>query len=183
MTTQTPAHGCRIHPLPVAMPAGSEGAGPQARPVNILGTLAHTPNVMQHVTACGGALFQDTLISPRDREIVILRVGWRCQSIYEYGQHTLFGRAAGLTDDEIGRLAGGPGSWPRADAALVTMADELCEGNDVTEPTWAELRERFSARQLVELLLIAGYYWMMSGLLNAAGVELESWTPSWPDRQ
>lgn len=178
VTAPSPLHGCRIDPLPVAVPA--ESADVPARPVHILGTLAHSPDVMHHVTACGGALLEDALISPRDREIVILRVGWRCRSVYEFGQHTLFGRAAGLTDDEIARLAGGPGSWSPPDAALVAMADELCESNDVTEATWIELAARFSARQLVELLVIAGYYRMVSGLLNAAGVELEPWTPGWP---
>ena len=37
----------------------------------------------------------------RQVEIAVLRMGWNCASIYEFGQHTLFGRAAGLSDEEI----------------------------------------------------------------------------------
>jgi 4-carboxymuconolactone decarboxylase len=177
----TPLHGRRIEPLAIEYTGdAADGVAGGARPVHVQGTLAHSPQLMRQVSAFGSALFQDALISPREREIVVLRVGWRCESRYEFGQHTMFGRAAGLTDTEIARLAGGPGQWSREDAALVAMVDELCECNDITEPTWVELTRVYSPRQLVELVLLAGYYRMVSGLLNAAGVELEPWTPGWP---
>jgi NAD(P)-dependent dehydrogenase (short-subunit alcohol dehydrogenase family) len=68
----------------------------------------------------------------------------------------------------------------REDAALVAMVDELCECNDITELTWVELARPYSPRQLVELVLLVGYYRMVSGVLNAVGVEREPWTPGWP---
>jgi len=44
----------------------------------------------------------------RHREILRLRIGWLCQSEYEFGQHTRIGKEAGLTDEEIVRITKGP---------------------------------------------------------------------------
>ncbi len=121
------------------------------------------------------------MLPAREREIVILRVGWRAGSEYEFGQHTVIGRSAGLTDDEIARLADcGAGDWSPADRALVALADELCAGDAVTEDTWRTLSERWNESELLELLVLAGFYRLVSGLLNSVGVALEAATPGWP---
>jgi len=181
MTAETAKHGRRIEPLLDAS-ASHDFADRAARPINIQGTLARSPELASAFAALGlPLLVGQRSLSRRDKELVILRVGWKSQSVYEFGQHTLFGRAEGLTDKEIGQLAGAPGEWPPNDAALIAFVDELCENNDVTDQTWAALASRFTDADLVELLLLAGYYRMVSGLLNAAGVELESWTPGWPE--
>ena len=65
-------------------------------PLNIFGALAHHPRLLRRFSAMGGELLQSGLLPPRDREIVVLRVGWRRGSVYEFGQHTLIGAAAGL---------------------------------------------------------------------------------------
>ena len=111
----------------------------------------------------------------------ILRVGFRAGSEYEFGQHTRLGRDAGLDDDEIARLAGsGSTQWSDEDRALVDMADELCADDVVSGPTWERLAARWNDEQLLELLVLAGYYRLVSGLLNSTGVALEPDTPGWP---
>ena len=181
MTAEPVKHGRRIEPLLDAS-ASNDVADRPARPINIRGTLARSPELASAFSKLAGPLvFGQRSLSRRDKELVILRVGWNSQSVYEFGQHTLFGRAEGLTDQEIAQLAGAPGEWPPNDATLVAFVDELCENNDVTDQTWAALASRFTEADLVELLLLAGFYRMVSGLLNSVGVELESWTPGWPE--
>jgi len=122
------------------------------------------------------------LLPPRERELVILRVGWRARSIYEFGQHTLFGRDAGLTEAEIAAVAGDirNGSWSEGEMALLEMVDELVDDDCVSDVTWSRLSQRWNPPELVELVLLIGFYRMVSSSLNTFGVELEEGVPGWP---
>jgi len=163
----------RIAPLP---------ATDDQRQLNIFRTLSRNHDLYKGFLALGGHLLGGSDLPAREREIVILRTGFRAGSEYEFGQHTRIGAAVGLTDAEIARLADADdGAWSDDDAALVAMADELCADDVVSEPTWKRLAARWSEEQLLELLVLAGYYRLVSGLLNSVGVALEPETPGWPD--
>ena len=115
----------------------------------------------------------------RERELLILRTGWRCQSVYEWGQHVLIGRRAGLTDEDIARLKDGPDApgWDPFDAALVRAADELHDDGCITDATWAALRERYDDAQLIEVPMVVGQYHLVSFTLNSLGVQREPGVP------
>lgn len=154
----------------------------EGRGLNIFRTLAHNPALSEAFQVLGGHLLRDGLVDARQREIVILRVGWRCGSEYEFGQHSRIGQAVGLTSEEVARLAGvGTGSWDPAEQLLIDLADELCSGDMVSDKTWAGLAERYGSPELLELLVLAGYYRLVSGMLNSVGVPLESQTVGWPE--
>lgn len=155
-----------------------------AEPMNIFRTLAHNTRVLKRFNELGGTLLFRGTVPPRERELVILRVGWNCQSVYEFGQHIVIGRQAGLTDDEIKRICEPvvAGSWSTGDEALLTMSDDLCTDNCVSDATWALLTPTWTDEQLVELLIVAGFYRMVSGFLNSAGVQLDDGVPGWPTR-
>jgi hypothetical protein len=103
--------------------------------------------------------------------------------VYEFGQHTVIGLAAGLTEEEISRLTNdGLEGWSPDDRALVAMADDLHADDKVADPTWTVLAGRWNETELVELLVLAGFYRLISGFLNSAGVELDPGTPGWPQR-
>ena len=175
----------RIEPLPHDDPNASTRAlgsdRNDGRPLNIFLTLAKNPSLYDAFTKLGTHLLFKGDVPAREREIVILRVGWRSQSEYEFGQHTVIGKAAGLTDDEIARLTRSElADWNDDDAALVRLADELCADDVVTDDTWQILGMRWTEPQLLELLMLAGFYRLVSGLLNSAGVALEPSTPGWP---
>jgi alkylhydroperoxidase family enzyme len=150
-------------------------------PLNIFRTLARNHDLYKGFLSLGAHLLRGETLPARDREIIILRTGWRCASEYEFGQHTVIGLAAGLSEAEIERLAdAGSGEWNDDDRALVAMVDELCAEDFVSEPTWLALATRWTEEQLLELVVLAGYYRLVSGLLNSAGVALEASTPGWP---
>lgn len=151
-------------------------------PLNIFRTLAKNRALSKGFLALGGHLLSGGVLPPRDRELVILRVGWRANSEYEFGQHTRIGLDAGLTQDEIARLADADrAGWSGEDAVLIRMVDELCEDDVVSQDTWDQLAARWSEPELLELLLLAGFYRLVSGMLNSVGVPLEPHTPGWPD--
>ena len=165
----------RVAPLPLA-----EG---DDRQLNIFRTLGHHRPLFKAFLTLGSQLLGSGELPEREREIVILRVGRRARSEYEFGQHTRIGGAAGLTDAEIARLADlgtSLSEWSDDDAALVAMADELCADDVVSDATWKQLATRWNDNELLELLMLGGFYRMVSGLLNSAGVALEADTPGWP---
>jgi 4-carboxymuconolactone decarboxylase len=178
----------RIEPLAeltgdAAELAGTLITGPSGRPINIFGTLAKHPKLAKRFNLFGGFLLNKGLIPVREREIVILRVGWNAQSVYEFGQHTVIGRNCGLTDTEIGALATddpSAGNWSADDQALIALADDLCRDDCVSNETFAKLTSRWNEAEVIELIVVAGFYRLVSGFLNSVGVELDPGVPSWP---
>ena len=151
--------------------------------LNIFKTLAKHPKLGDRFGRFGGWLLYRGTVPARERELVILRVGWRSGSVYEFGQHTVIGGQAGLSAEEIGRLAAEDvEDWPDDDRALVEMVDDLCSTNTVSDRVWERLAGRWSEAELMELLMVAGYYRLVSGFLNATGVQLDPGTPGWPER-
>lgn len=152
------------------------------RPINIFAMLAHNPRIMKRFNVLGGGLLTKGLLPARERELVILRVGWNARAVYEFGQHTVIGRQAGLTDEEIAAVCGvGAHDWSPADHLLLTMADELCAEDCVSDDTFAALAERWNEAELVELVVCAGFYRLVSGFLNSFGVPLDEGVPGWPE--
>jgi alkylhydroperoxidase family enzyme len=153
------------------------------KPLNIFGVLAHHPKLLDRFNRFGGLLLTRGTVPAREREIVILRVGWRCRAIYEFGQHTLIGRQSGLSDAEISALAGADDAhqWAEGDRALIALADDLCDDDCATDATWEALRPRWTDEQLVELVVTAGFYRLVSGFLNTMGVQLDHGVPGWPE--
>ena len=178
MTTPTET-APRIQPLSPEAAADLLGG---ARPLNIFLTLAKNEDLYAAFLSLGSYLLsRKGTIPRREREVVILRVGWNSGSDYEFGQHTLIGLHVGLTDDEISRLAtDGVDGWSATDAPLVAMCDELCRDNVVSDGTWGRLAERWSEPQLLELLVLAGFYRLVSGFLRSVGVQREPGTPGFP---
>jgi alkylhydroperoxidase family enzyme len=149
---------------------------PDGDPLNIFRTMAHHPRVLRRFMSLGTQLLIRGALPAREREILILRTGWNCQSEYEWGQHVAIGRAAGLTDVELARIKAGPDAagWSDTDAALVRAADELHAGSTITGETWAQLQKAYPDEQsLIEVVMIVGYYHLVAYFLNTAGVERE----------
>jgi alkylhydroperoxidase family enzyme len=142
------------------------------RVLNIFATLARHPKLLKRWLVFGSHVLAKSSLSPREREILILRIGWRCGSAYEWGQHVVIGRAAGLTDDEINRLSEVPASaaWPESDALLVRCADELFDDRMLSDATYAALAARYTDEQILDLLFTVGQYQLVSTVLRSLGV-------------
>ena len=149
-------------------------------PLNIFGMLAHHPRLMKRFNLMGGFLLNKGLVPAREREIVILRIGWRARAVYEFGQHTIIGKAEGLSQAEISGLADASHDWSESDAALIAMADDLADDECVSNATWARLTPHWTEAQIIELIITAGFYRLVSGFLNSTGVPLDKGVPGWP---
>jgi alkylhydroperoxidase family enzyme len=189
MTLERPARP-RIEPVDLDTVTDEELASTLAgaltvdgRPLNIFGVLAHHPKLLKRFNLLGGFLLNKGLLPERERELVILRVGWNARAVYEFGQHTVIGKRCGLTEVEIEALTRDPAGhdWSADDLALIALADDLATDDCVGDRTWAALATRWSEAELVELLVVAGFYRLVSGFLNSAGVQLDPGVPGFPD--
>jgi 4-carboxymuconolactone decarboxylase len=156
---------------------------PAGTPLNIFGTIAYHPKLLKRFMNFAGLFLNKGLLPAREREIVILRVGWNCQSVYEFGQHTVIGQRVGLSMTEMAALTkeSSTHKWSDRDVALIAMSDELCADNCVSDATWKSLTTYWKEDELIELVMVAGTYRLVSGFLNTMGVELDAGTPGWPE--
>ena len=152
-------------------------------PLNIFRTLARAPKALTRFNEWGAYLLsRRNSLPPREREIVVLRVGFLCKSGYEFTQHTRIGLSEGLTADEITRIkAGADAGWSPVDAALIRMADELVKDHFVSDATWSALSEHFDEKQRMDAVFTAGQYTQVSMFLNTFGVQLDAGQTLDPD--
>jgi len=159
------------------------GPGAPGRVLNIFATLAHHPKLLKRWIVFGNHVLAKSTLPPRERELVILRVGWLCRAEYEWGQHTAIGRASGLSEAEIERIAQGPGTpgWSALDRLLLEAVDELHRDAMIGDATWRALADRLTTQQLLDLLFAVGQYTLVSMALNTLGVQLEPGVAGFPD--
>ena len=163
-----------------------EGTGPNRTPgraLNIFATLARHPRLMKRWLVFGSHVLAKNSLSPRDRELAILRVGWDCQAEYEWGQHALIARGCDLSEEEIVRTTQGPDAagWKPHEAALLRAVDELHADSFISDPTWKALSAHYDEQQLIDLVFTVGQYHLVSMALNTLGVQLDPGIAGFPE--
>ena len=160
--------------------ASPDGHGPP----NILYTIAHHPTLLPPFLQFTGALALQGLLPRGDAELLALRAAWNCRSAFEWGHHVEYGLAHGLTNEEIQRIAAGPdhADWGARERLLLRVADELHAHQQLTDETFAALREQWNDAEIVEIVFVVGNYTMLSMVANATGVPVEQRLPSMPAR-
>ena len=157
-----------------------EPIGRNGRPIwNVFRTLArHSKLFKRWLPFANHVLYKQTL-APRDREMLILRIGWLCRAPYEWTQHVQIALRSGVTEAEIERIADGPDApgWSEHDAALIRAADELHKDACISDATWNTLAERYATDQLIDVVFTVGQYNLVSMALNTFGVELDHELP------
>jgi alkylhydroperoxidase family enzyme len=155
---------------------------PGMEPLALFRTLAHNPRVLGRFRR--GGLLDPGSISLRERELVILRTTARCGADYEWGVHAaFFGAASGFTDEQLAASAQPRGwTWTPREQLIVDLCDSLHETADVPDDLWTRLRDEFEPAQLVELVVLAGLYRMVSYVVNALRIPCEAGAPRIPTR-
>jgi 4-carboxymuconolactone decarboxylase len=151
--------------------------------LNIFRTLAHHPKLLKRWLVFGNHILGKSTLAARDRELLILRIGWLCKAEYEWTQHVLIARAAGLSDDDIARIAAGPDAagLDPFDRVQLRAVDELHRDAFLSDATWQALSERYDTQQIIDLIFTVGQYQLVSMALNSLGVQLDSDVERLPD--
>jgi alkylhydroperoxidase family enzyme len=160
-------------------PVGGGGAFPA---LNIFRTLANYPKLAKRWMVFANHILAKNSLPPREREILILRIGWLCSAEYEWAQHVVIGKREGLSDDEIRRIGVGPDApgWSELDRALLRATDELWNDAFVGDATWSALAKHLNEQQLMDVVFTVGNYNLVSMALNTLGVQLDPGLTGFP---
>ena len=163
----------RIPPLdPTSLTDAQRRLAGIGAPTVIL-TLVRRADILEAIGPIGAMLLTAGQLSARDRELAILRVALRTRSTYEWGNHVLAALAGRASESEIAAVADESATWSAGDAALLRAVDELCSDYCISDDTWTALREAYTDDEIIEIIYAVGYYQMMAGFLNSAGVQPE----------
>jgi alkylhydroperoxidase family enzyme len=154
-------------------------------PLRLFRTLALHPELAARMRPLGAAILAHGTVEPLLRELMIDRTCALCGAEYEWGVHAVaFAGAVGLSEEQLRSTASAGAAdavWSPAQRAVLRLADELHTHSDVTQELFGELERHFSAAQILELVVTAGWYHAICYVINAARVQLEPWARRFPD--
>jgi len=153
----------------------------QTEPFNIFKTMVNHPDLARRWLVFGNHILGKSTLPPREREMLILRIGYLCQAGYEWGQHVVIGKRVGMSVADINACKTGPSTpgLSDADRLLLQATDELHADAHISDATWAGLVGHFDTRQMMDLVFTVGQYNMVSMALNSFGVQLDDGLPGW----
>ena len=165
------------HPFPAREPGRPKG-------LNALGAFAHHPELTRAFNTFNGHVLFATTLSPRQRELLVLRVAARRDCEYERVQHEVLAADAGLSDDEVARTADGPAAdgWDDLDRALLQAVDDLLDDARVSDATWATLAASLDEQQLMDVVFTVGAYDLVAMACRSFDVEVDEDLRQWRKR-
>lgn len=150
--------------------------------LNFFKVLVQHPALFKSYAPFAMQLGANTILPPRDKEVLILRTSTLCNETYESAHHLYIAREAGMTDQEIDAARqGGEGLSP-FDQALMRAAEELVADHCISDETWASLAERYTTEQLIEVVFMVANYTLLAMVNNSLGIQPEeevdkTWKP------
>ena len=128
------------------------------------------------------ALLADTRLDPRLRELVIMRIGWRTGSVYEWTQHWGVARLIGMSEEDILGVRDwrARSDYEAAERAVLAATDETLDTGTISEKTWGECQAHLEREALLELVAAIGNWRLFSSLLRSLDVPLEQGRDPWP---
>jgi len=139
-------------------------------------TMMHNAALFERHTAVGLYFLSESTLSPRERELAVLRIAWLCQAPYEWGEHVHIARRIGLDGNDIERVIIGStaAGWSELDRAIVAGVEELHTNAAISDATWAVLAQHWSKAQLIEFPLLVGVYQSTAYLQNSLRMRLHT---------
>jgi alkylhydroperoxidase family enzyme len=148
------------------------------RDLNLFKVLMHHPALVRRWTVFAGHVLRKQTLPPRERELLILRIGWLNQAEYEWAQHVEIAKREGISEAEIDSIKLGPtGPWAAEDAMLLQAVDDLFENSVMSDATWNALAKKYSTEQMLDLVFTIGQYNLVCWALNSLGVPLDDFLP------
>jgi alkylhydroperoxidase family enzyme len=151
---------------------------PGRQPLVLFQILAHNEGLLDALRRFGTYLLRFGTIEPADRELIISRTTALCRADYEWAVHAFyFGRQVGLDGDVLRatrRLDGTAGQGlTERQRLLILLCDELHADADVSDDLWARIERIWPVPELLELVVVATFYRIISALVNTLRLEHE----------
>jgi uncharacterized peroxidase-related enzyme len=141
---------------------------------NMFRVMAHRPEIFATMQAHFGAVLNTGTVSPKLKELIIVRTSQVNETPYCLASHTILARNLGWSDDQLAHLA----EWrersdftPAEKAALRLAETVTRDAHAVTDQQFAELRSFYSEGEIVELLCAIGLFNYFNRFNNALHME------------
>ncbi len=153
-------------------------------PLSLFRTWARHLPLARALFPIGRHVLAEGALDPRDRELLILRVCARCGAEYEWGVHAVsYPPRLGLSQQKVeATRSAGPEDaiWEPREGLLLRVADALHDTATLDDALWQEAADVWSEEQLLELLLVVGFYHAVSFTVNALRLPPEPWAARFP---
>ena len=163
------------YPDPKALPPQLNDVLRQAN-LNVFTMWAHSVSTAGLIMDLGAVQFAKLELPRGLREIVTLLVGVTDSAEYEWAQHVALSAAAGVSDEQraaIRRRDVDATCFSPAERAALRFAAAVLKGPEVADSIFDEAKKHFSDRQLVELVGLVGYYWMLGRIATVFRVDID----------
>jgi alkylhydroperoxidase family enzyme len=144
--------------------------------LNVFTMWAHSANTIGLIMQLGAVQFAKLELPRSIRELVTLFGARANAASYEWAQHVALSAAAGVTDAQRAALERGqldPALFNPQEMAALQFAAAVEAGPTVSDSIFNTAREHFSDRQLVEMVGIIGYYWMLGRVATVFQVDID----------
>ncbi len=149
---------------------------PKEAPIhnNLVRATLNNPELHRGFVSLAGRVHSASHLDARMRELLVLRTVARLEATYEWGNHVVGARSAGITDDDIRRLRDGDfENFTEAERSALRFA-EAVEDRAVDNDVWAGASAHFSEVELLDMTLLVGFYGMASRFVLALDVDLDN---------
>jgi 4-carboxymuconolactone decarboxylase len=146
------------------------------RLINIYRLMLHSPALANAWFDLNQAVRYGTEIDGQSRELAVIRVAIVNKVEYVVRAHgPAYALKEGLTAAQVEAVADWKPSklFSAQQRALLGYTDAMTRDIDVPEDAFAEIRNHFSERQIVELTMLIGAYNMLTRFLQALKVDPE----------
>ena len=146
-----------------------------AKVINLYKAMANSPHVTRNLIKLGNSLISKTDLSPKLRELTIMRIAKLCGCEYEWVQHIPVALDSGVSQTQLDVIE----SWKESDdftdeeRAVLQYVDEVTKNVKVADKTFETLRQHLSERNIVELTLAIGWWGMLARFLVPLEVEID----------
>ena len=139
--------------------------------------LANLPHCLDSLLSFTRDMRHGSVLDPRIRELVILMVGLRTQTQYEFDHHWNSALRAGVSREQLERLSEfetaeifGP-----IERAALAYAVEVTDGVSASDECWGSLKELLSQAELMDLVMTVAWYNAVVRILKPLRIETEHW--------
>jgi alkylhydroperoxidase family enzyme len=143
--------------------------------LNVLGMLAWYPELAGAFNTLNGHVLYASTLTPRQRELLALRLAAVRDSRYVWAQHVARAEDSGIDMDEVARVAAGPDApgWSDLERALLRAVDELLADGRIGSETWSVLAGEFDVQALMDVVFTVGAYDILAMALLTFDVPLD----------
>lgn len=144
-------------------------AGPRGSVRGPFVALLRSPELADRIRALGDYVRFESGLPPLLRELAILVVARFWSAHYEWHAHRQAALKAGMKPEISDSIAQGrrPPSLASDEALIYDFVSQLLNKRDVSDEIYRAAVERFGEKALIELIGTAGYYSLISLVLNA----------------